>query len=50
MKEYLRKIRRMEKVFKLIIIGNMLYANHDHYSGDWKDDLKNGYGKSFNKY
>ena len=42
-----RMTRRMEKVNHIInTIGIFYFANDDIYNGEWKDDKKNGKGKS----
>jgi hypothetical protein len=41
-------VRKKEEVYSCCMnVGKLYYFNQNVYEGDWKNDLKNGRGKSY---
>ena len=47
MKERGKKAKWMAMVNLRVIIGVFTSLNGDRYEGNWKDDIKDGFGKIF---
>lgn len=41
--------REVGMVFSGVILGTMIYANGDRYTGEWKNDQRNGKGTQQDK-